>query len=164
MASPINWIGDQNPYNLPAPPDWWLRKLYERDSALRIFPGLTQPCYRVGRRTPRATLLKPIALESETNRMMHAGCIPVVSLKPGCTWNDDFFMWLERNDTWKFRGPTVDDKLEKYVDDLERKERAADEKMDHQEADDLETRSTSAYFASLVRRRSLAFVRGHQRS
>lgn len=164
MARPTNYIGDQNPFNLAAPPDWWLRKLAERDPALRIFPGLTQPCYRVGRLTPRAALLKPVALESETNRMMKAGCVPVISLRPGVTWNDDFFLWLERNDTWRFRGPTVDDKIEKYVDDLERREQAAEDKADRQEADDLEARSTSAYFASLVRRRSLAFVRGHQGS
>lgn len=164
MASPTNYIGDQNPFNLAAPPHWWLRKLHERDSALRIFPGLTQPCYRVGRRTPRAALLKPIALESETNRMMKHGCIPVISLRPGVTWNDDFFLWLEQHDTWTFRGPTIEDKLEKYVDALERQEQAADEKMNRDEAEELDARSSSAYFAQLVRRRSLAFVRGHQGS
>ncbi len=164
MASPTNYIAAENPFNLAPPPDWWLRKLHEIDPALRIFPGLTQACFRVGRRTPNAAMLKPIALESETNRMMKAGCIPVVSLVPRVHWNDDFFQWLKDHDTWTEAGPTIDDKLEKHVDAIERNERAIEEKKDRDEASDLDARSTSAYFAQLVRRRSLAFVRGYQGS
>lgn len=163
MARPTNYHGEQNPWNLAAPPDWWLRKLAAVDPELRIFPGLTQACYRVGRRTPRAGLLKPVALESETTRMMRAGCIPVVSIRPGATWNDDFFLWLEQHDTWKYGGGT-DDSIEKYCDTLERNERAVEAEKDRQQADELEARGTSAYFASLIRRRSLAFVREQQGS
>ena len=166
MASatkPNNWIGAQNPYNLAEPPDWWLRKLHEADPELRVFPGLTKACYRIGRRTDKAGLLKPIANESETNRMMKAGCIPVVSLLPTVTWNLDFFQWLKDHDTWTYGGG-VEDSVEKYAAELDRNEQAAEDRKDRKAADDLDRRGTSAYFASLVRRRSLAFVRGHQGS
>ena len=163
MASPINYIGAQNPFNLAPPPDWWLRKLYERDSELRVFPGLTQACYRVGRRTPRAALLKPVALESETTRMMRNGCIPVVSIRPGVTWNDDFFRGLEQRDTWKYGG-SIEDSVEKSCDALDRAEQAVEDRKDREQDDELAARGSSAYLASLIRRRSLAFVRGHQGS
>ncbi len=163
LATKRNWEGAQNPYNLAEPPDWWLDKLYERDPELRVFPGLTQPCYRIGRRTPRAALLKPVALESETNRMMKAGCVPVVSLRPDTTWNLDFFQWLDDHDTWT-EGGGVEDSIEKYAQKLDRNEEAVTARHTRAADSELDARSTSAYFASLVRRRSLAFVREQQGS
>lgn len=148
-----NWLGRQNPWNLPAPPSWWLVKLAERDAALCILPGLSEQCYRVARRSGAMRHVTPIlGNDSETGRMCREGLVPVVSLRPDLKWNDDFFTWLDQHDTWRVGGP------EKFVDKLEAQEQHATEQLQATSDDEADQRGTSAYFAQLVRNGAMAFV------
>jgi hypothetical protein len=148
-----NWIGKQNPWSLQAPPAWWLQRLHERDAALRVLPGLKEPCYRVARVSAAMKTVTPIlGNDSETGRMCREGVVPVVSLRPDCTWNDDFFTWLDAHDTWRVGGP------KKFADLLEAQEAQADERLDKQIDDEAGERATAAYFAKLVRDGAVAFL------
>lgn len=150
---PANWLGQHNPWNLPAPPAWWLKRLSDRDSELRILPGLTEPCYRVGRRSAAMQRVTPLyGNDSETGRMCRHGLVPVVTLRPDVTWNGDFFVWLDRCDTWA-RGGT-----DKFVNELEATERAQAVALDAASDDENDQRATSAYFAKLVREGAVAFL------
>lgn len=153
VASPSNWLGRHNPWNLPAPPAWWLQRLADRDAALCILPGLTEPCYRVGRRSAAMQRVTPLfGNDSETGRMCREGLIPVVTLRPDVTWNGDFFLWLDQCDTWARGGP------DKFVDAVERDERAAAVALDRASDDENDQRATSAYFGKLVREGAVAFL------
>ena len=115
-----NWLGRLNPWNLPAPPAWWLQRLADRDPDLRVMPGLAEPCYRVARRSVLMNRVTPVlGNDSETGRMCREGLIPVISLRPGTTWNDDFFLWLDQHDTWQVGGPQ---KAADRIEQLERDE------------------------------------------
>lgn len=151
-----NWIGTRNPWNLAAPPPWWLRKLAARDAALRVFPGLTQPVYRIGRVTPRAKGLRPIAHDSETSRMVLHSCIPVTSLVPFVTWNDDFFIWLDEHDSWRLAPP--ERAGDAAADLLDARDRDRAVRQDAAEADALDQLSSSAWFGKQVRAGEVAFL------
>lgn len=153
-----NWLGQENPWNLQPPPEWWLRKLALRDPDLRVLPGLTNACYRIARVSKLATGLKPLAHDTETARMVREGVIPVVSLLATVTWNNDFFQWLDDHDTWKFGG-SKDDSIDKAISQIESNEQAAESKLAADEGDELEQRAVSGYHALLSRAGRLVFVR-----
>lgn len=148
-----NWLGRHNPFNLPAPPLWWLQRLADRDAELRVLPGLAEPCYRVARRSAAMNRVTPVlGNDSETGRMCREQLVPVVSLRPDVTWNDDFFLWLDQHDTWALGGPA------KAVDQIERHERDAAEQLQRATDDEADQRGVSAYFSKLVRDGAVAFL------
>ncbi len=155
VRKPANWLGRENPFNMPAPPQWWLQRLAERDSELRVLPGLAEPCYRIGRVSGAMNRVKPIlGNDSETGRMCREGLIPIVSLRPVADWNDSFFVWLDEHDTWLAGG------ADKFVDKLEAQEAAAAETADRLAADEADQRSSAAFFAAKLREGAMAFVQG----
>jgi hypothetical protein len=136
---PPNWLGDQNPWLMPTPPAWWLRRLWDRDDQLRVLPGLTQPCYRIARVSRVMRAIAPaLGNDSETGRMCREGVVPVVTLKPGVTWNHDFFAWLDAGDLWAI--PNAPEHVEAL-------EQQAEEKRDAAATDELDQRSVSAHDA-----------------
>lgn len=148
-----NWLARQNPWSLMPPPDWWLRRLFQRDPALRVLPGITEPCYRIARVSSAMRKVKPLlGNEGETGRMCREGLVPVVSLRPGVTWNDDFFRWLDAHDTWRVGG------AEKFVDALDLQEREQLAALDRATDDEADARASSAYFGKLVRDGAVAFL------
>ena len=38
-----NWLPDLNRFNLPEPPEWWLKRLHDQDDALVLFPSRLRP-------------------------------------------------------------------------------------------------------------------------
>ncbi len=46
-----NFIQTANPFNLASPPDWFLRALFAYDPLLVIFQSVSDPMYRLARRT-----------------------------------------------------------------------------------------------------------------
>lgn len=147
--APQNWVGRENPYGLLRPPVPWLRMLWDRDPELRIMPGLAYPCYRVARVSPVMRLFKPRTNDSETGRMCREMCIPVVTLRPDVTWNNDFFLWLEAGDMWA---------IPQVADYVEQAEQAAEDKQDAQAADTLDQMNVSAYDAMKLRSGQRVFV------
>ncbi len=45
-----NYIPTRNPFSLPVPPSWWLRKMADMDAALVIFPSVLRRAYILARR------------------------------------------------------------------------------------------------------------------
>jgi len=100
-----NWIADQNPYALAAPPEWFLRTLAVRDADLVILPGLSQPVYRLARRVTKSFgLLTALSHDSETARMVTLKVVPVTSILPTIQCWADVLQWLTDHDTWAVGG------------------------------------------------------------
>jgi hypothetical protein len=151
--APPNWLGSQNPFSLPMPPWWWLKRLWDRDRELRILPGLSEACYRVARRSERMRDVRPaLGNDSETGRMCRERCVPVVAIRPGITWNSDFFQWLDDHDGWRYRDPA------KRLDEIDA-EVAARQQAEQEDA--IDQVSASAYLAMKLRGGEAAFVRKH---
>ena len=101
----MNWIADQNPYELAAPPEWFLRMLAVRDADLVILPGLSQPVYRLARRVTKSFgIMHALSLDSETARMVNLKVVPVTSIMPTIQSWGDVFEWLMDHDTWAVGG------------------------------------------------------------
>ncbi len=152
--APPNWLGAENPHNLQRPALAWLLKVWNYDPELRILPGITQPCYRVARRTHRQLLHKPVlGNDSETGRMCRERLIPVVSLIPTIKWNDDFLQWLADHDTWAFTNAYRD-----VADCVEDVERAEEDRVQRALDDDGTQRGISAWAALKQRTGQRVFV------
>jgi hypothetical protein len=136
-----NWIADKNPWNLQAPPAWWLRKLHDTDAELVVLPGMTDCVYRIARKSKAARSLTPVALDSETQRFWRLGVVPVTSIVPWAQWDHSFFQWLRDHDTWAAGGGAkAADRLDAYDH-----ERAI--AQDRLLVDEADQRSASAYAA-----------------
>ena len=68
MKSSVNWIPDQNPYQLSKPPTWWLTELLAFDMDLRILPSREQPYYRLLRLTRRGPGVLRLAMPQQLER------------------------------------------------------------------------------------------------
>jgi hypothetical protein len=153
-SDPLNWRGAHNPWSLPMPPRWWLQRLWNRDRALLVLPGIKECCYRIARRShAMADATAILGNDSETARMIRERCVPVTNLRPGVTWNDDFFVWLDQHDSWAFKDPA------QRLDDIDRETAA---RLDAHIADECDQRSVSAYHSMQMRTGQRVFV--HQPS
>lgn len=140
-----NYLPAKNPFQMVAPPLWWLRKLWEYDRELVMLPGLTECVYRVARRSPHGRTLTPLANESETQRLWEHGLVPVTSLVPWTAWNDDFFQWLRDHDTWALKGrERAGDAAADRLDELDAIRHS---RIDAAAQSTLEARNVSAYDA-----------------
>jgi hypothetical protein len=144
-GAPQNWIARRNPWNLPQPPSWFLRKLYDRDPLLVIFPGIQAQMYRLARRSPAAKKARQVAPNEEVAELLFHGCVPVTSILPYAKWGDEIIQWLDDHDTWKAGGG------EQYVKKLEANEAQAAAKLDAKIRDEAEQRAVSGYHALLNR-------------
>lgn len=144
-----NWNGDENPFNLQAPPIDFQFRLAAFDSELVILPGIAAPVYRLCRRSEIMALAKSGVPGGETARCIRLRVVPVVSLKASVTWNDDILQWLTDRDTWAIREDPAD-RIEANEAEAERRQQAAAD-------DENDRRSTSAWFACQVRRGSTVF-------
>lgn len=154
-----NWIADRNRYNLPAPPTWFLKRLYDYDAALVIIPSRNEvvvdesPAYLLCRRRQLSAGIGDVALLSnkhpDTNMCYEHGVVPVAPLRfnngvrtftaNGC---DSLITELKRRDIWALSGGAQNDSdavadAVEYAEDLAyRKERAAfRDKMHHMARD-----------------------------
>lgn len=157
-----NWIDQPNPFNLPAPPEWWLRVLAELHPRIVLFAGMSDMVYRVGERTAATRILTIAKPDSEAGRMLKHGCIPLVSLVPTIEWNQDFLEWLDRHDAWALKGKQEGSGAA-AADRLDEIDRLRQAQLDRQQADESDQRGSSAYFALAARMGSLAFLSGDHR-
>jgi hypothetical protein len=151
---PRNWLARENPWRMQPPPTWWLRRLWTRDRDLRILPGMKACVYRVARYTEKMERIRAVAHDSEVARLVRERCIPVTSLVPWVTWNDDFFVWLDEHDTYRWGGPMG------AVDRLEALEQQAEAAEVARAADELDQRGVSGWAALQQRRGERVFLRG----
>ena len=140
-----NWIARRNPWNLPAPPDWFLKQLYDRDPLLTIFPGIRDQVYRLARKSKMANKARQFAPNEEVAELLLHGCVPVTSIMPFTTWGPEIFQWLDDHDTWKAGGG------EKFLKKIEDNEAASLDKQDRAIREEAEQRAVSGYHALLNR-------------
>jgi hypothetical protein len=96
-----NFIADQNPFKLAAPPDFFLRRLFEFDDTLVIVPSRQGHYYRLAlRRQPRLTTAivnDALWKESDTQMLASYGLVPVTTILPTANWfNPALFEELRR--------------------------------------------------------------------
>lgn len=149
-----NWIPDENPWNLPPPPEWWLTALADLHPAIVIFPGISERVYRVGERVPRARQLKAVVQNKETARMLKHGCLPVCSKLPTDDWTSSLFEWLDAHDMWAIKG-RQEGAGEAAADRLDEIDRQREVEQERREADEAEQIGASAYFGLKSRLRQM---------
>lgn len=151
MASNYLESKGSNPFFLPAPPAWWLQALLDFDSQLVLFPSRLRQGYILARRRAK-TMARPELLNLDFNMLkMQAGVdgmtmcqnklIYVRTLYLGGTriWNTLFFEDLRANDTWAAGSG------DKFVDQLEAREKRDEEKAQATLQSDLDHRARDAY-------------------
>lgn len=93
-----NYIPDSNPFCLAAPPQWWLRQLWEFDSSLVVVPSQQIFCYRLGQRRPigGSEKITNSLLDTQTDTRLLAkhSLIPVTTIRANPHW-DNPLMWKE---------------------------------------------------------------------
>lgn len=148
-----NYIADQNPFNLVGPPEWFLRMMYRRDPDLVLFPGLSQPVYRLARKTSKSMgLMTALARDSESARMIKHRVVPVTSILSTVQWGPSVIQWLNDHDIWAVGGFAEADRRLHAQDEarLAAVQRAQD--------DEVMARSSSGYFALKQRAGQTVFL------
>lgn len=140
-----NYIETRNPFGLAKPPDWFLRDLAAQDPELVIYPSMVQPFYRVARRakrTPGITALNTVMGDkaADTKVLIEHKLLPVTDIYPNPHWGPLILNELRARDIWAAGG------ADKAADRLESQERDREARLDRQMQDELDRRSTSAYF------------------
>jgi hypothetical protein len=65
-----NWVADVNRFNLPKPPAWFLKILWDQDAALVVLPSRQGRKYLVGRRRERSRIVAGIT-QAVLNEKVH---------------------------------------------------------------------------------------------
>lgn len=124
-----NWIPDTNRWKVPAPPQWFLKQLWDLDAGLVIIPSRRRRLYILARRRElslRAPLLvkkhnellqKTQGSDADMLAVYNLLHVDVIRGTVGGTWSPTIFAELKARDTWA-------EGADKYVDNLEASERA----------------------------------------
>lgn len=139
-----NWLADQNTWNLPEPPPWFLQKLYNFDEQLVIFPSRGKPVkgenphYVLARRRQLTAGMSDLAVlenkHPDTNFMIANGLVPIGPLrfKKGITTFTEaglvsLLADLDSRDLWKHTGGLKDpDAAWKLVEEGEAQQKIVD--------------------------------------
>jgi hypothetical protein len=145
------WV-DRNPWQLLEPPEWVLRDMKAYDRELVILPGLTQPVYRLMRKSKAAKAFRPLATDSETGRCARLGVVPVTSIVPSGNWYS-LVQWLKDHDIWLAGGAEGAERR------LIERDKAAEIAQQKQMLDAADARAESSYFGLKMRSGLTTFVR-----
>lgn len=89
-ATFANWIPDSNRWNLPTPPDWFLKRLYDFDAQLVLIPSRKKvkserPAYLLCRRRLHSAGLGDVAMldnkHPDTNMCYQHNVVPIAPLR-----------------------------------------------------------------------------------
>jgi hypothetical protein len=105
----VNYIPDQNKFNLAGPPKWWLSKLWDFDNSLVVIPSRQGFIYRLAqRRKPslQANIVNDALFkESDTRMLARYGLIPVTTILATANWSNPYlFEELRRRAPWRLGG------------------------------------------------------------
>ena len=138
------WDG-VNPFNLPAPPTWWLQVLAAYDPDLVVMPSATEPVYRLARRARKSPGVQ-LALNAglvpphpDTLRMARAKLVPVASMLQPTIWSLKTIEELAARDLWRHGGA---DRVNQLLLDQEARQRQRAKQALH---DDLDRIGADAY-------------------
>lgn len=120
-----NWIADQNKFNLPEPPKWALKTLYDFDAQLVIIPSRRKRQFWLARRRLYSAGYGKLVMVETQNPDVHMfydhGLVDVAPIKtfPG-QWTGAFVEKLKRElkarDIWEHGGAT---KMVNLIEDWE---------------------------------------------
>lgn len=110
------WLVDQNPHNLPEPPQWWQRLVLDHDKMLRIMPSAVQRCYRLCRVARRdaqlgLNLIGQLHQHPDTQAMVKFGVVPELTLAEHAVRDTRITALLRSRDTWHLYGGDPDKRL-----------------------------------------------------
>jgi len=124
-----NFIRDRNPFNLSAPPAWWLQRLADYDAQLVVIPSRQEAVYRLARRTwnsPGVSAMAVLHREKDTAMMAAYGLVPVTTIIGWGVWGTNIFNSLRARDIWAHGGAEkVVKTLDEFDAETEQKKRAA---------------------------------------
>ena len=142
----VNWIPGKNPFQLLAPPNWFLDDLWVFDDQLVIVPSQVQAVYRITRRTRRsaglrriATLAQGMDIHPDTKLMADQRLVPVATLAPTLGWSSQILVELARRDVWRAGGPKA------AADILDAQDKAREQSIDAKCVDELTERVNRSY-------------------
>ncbi len=102
------WLVDQNPFQLPPPPEWWQQLVFDYDKMLRVIPSQRERAYRlcrIVRREARLGLQAAIVHDHpDTRACIKFGVVPVATLPEWAVRTPTIIRDLEARDTWKMHG------------------------------------------------------------
>jgi hypothetical protein len=106
----VNYIDDNE--NMEVPPEFWLQRLYDFDSALVVFPSRYRPAaYVLARRQHFSAGMRDEALEKtvtqpDTKLCLERHLVPVTLIfRTGVTWTiDNIIAQLKARDVWAHGG------------------------------------------------------------
>ena len=156
----VNWLPDSNRWNLPVPPPWFLKRLYDFDSMLVLIPSRKKvkgerPAYLLCRRRLHSAGLGDVAMldnkHPDTNMCYQHSVVPIAPLRfkanqvaftePGC---DSLIADLKARDMWAVSGGP-DGNADKIWKDIEYAEQLQKRKERHNLRDMFYHRARDAY-------------------
>lgn len=117
----LNFIPDVNKYKLPAPPKFWLQKLWDFDSSLVVVPSRQDFVYRLAQRRklnlPDHITNDAFFNQSDTKMLASYSLVPVTTIMPNANWSNPYmFVELANRAPWRMGG------AEKVIKDIEARE------------------------------------------
>lgn len=161
-----NWIADENRFNLPEPPAWFLKVLFDFDHQLVLIPSRVEvvgapPAYLLCRRRLHTAGIGDVAMldnkHPDTNMCYRHGLLPIAPLRfqnGARTFTENGWKSLrtelEARDTWKMSGgPTGD--ADKVVDAIEAQEQAQQQRERAELKDSFRHRARDAWRSMAAR-------------
>lgn len=144
-----NYLITENPYNLIAPPAWWLQKLADYDAQLVVFPSRCRPAYILARR--RSATLKMAEQDRLDKNLLRQSAgmdgdiladnnlVYVRHLLGNTVRRLEFFQWLKDADTW------IDGKPGAWANKLENAENEQAARQRALMISDIDHRARDAY-------------------
>ena len=123
----VNYIEGKNPFRLAGPPKWFLQRLWDFDSSLRIIPSVTDFVYRlaqVGMINDRVKVVQDaMKMHGDSRQMARYGLIPVTTIISTVNWSNPLiFHDLAQRAPWRMGGA---EKYEKLILEKEDRQKAA---------------------------------------
>lgn len=118
--------GVPNPWNLAAPPHWFLVEMHAYDSKLVIFPSQEEACYRFARKAEFHPAVASVLKDRPDTKTYWAnGLVPVTSLPQFEPWSPRILFELAERDIQRVGGAHVAaDILDSHDDRVEQRLKA----------------------------------------
>lgn len=79
----LNYLQEENPFGLSAPPNWFLEDLWNYDPCLVIFPSKEEALFRLARRTEHGSpVTRLLAGRPDTAMFVKHRLVPITSILP----------------------------------------------------------------------------------
>lgn len=103
---PSNFLhATPNPWNLAAPPQWFLDEMYAMDAELVIFRSAEEPCYRFARKAKvHPAVMHALKNRPDTKTYWEHRLVPVTSLPQFEQWSPRILIQLAERDIQRVGG------------------------------------------------------------